>query len=86
MIDTLRYLVKVKQPFKNRKVPCPAKGTIGEIYNIDKGHACVKFKLPITDENGRVWKYYMSNTDFIKLRFKLHEIEAVKIINKKYGE
>lgn len=69
--------VRVFKPFDALRTPCPPAGTPGEIYAFDGKFACVRFPLPMVDTEGYTWYSHGDDDDFMRLKFKLNEIEVV---------
>lgn len=75
MEDTIS--VVVVKPFEECRTPCPPAGVVGELYNFDGDFACVRFPLPMVDTDGEIWKSHGQETDYMRLKFKMNEIEAL---------
>lgn len=67
--------VIVVKPFNSLRCPCPPKGTKGELYDFQGKYACVRFPLPMVDNNGTVWTSHGQDTDYMSLKFLLDEID-----------
>ena len=68
--------VVVTKPFEACRTPCPPAGTKGELYRFDGDFACVRFPLPMVDTEGATWLTQGCETDYMRLQFKMDEIEA----------
>lgn len=76
-MDSVTIAVRVVRPFRETRTPCPPAGTVGELYDFDGALACVRFPLPMTDANGDEWLTHGEDTDYMRLKFTLDEIEPI---------
>ena len=70
--------VMVTKPFQALRTPCPPAGTRGEIYKFEGELAFVRFPLPMTDQDGYEWLSHGDDFNYMRLGFKLDEIEVTE--------